>query len=74
MKYYIPTSSLNFNNILSTESISPESFYECRKFGYSRWTPIPDNAFPNVVLLYATTCRFDPPVSDVEDNPLLVEI
>lgn len=74
MKYYIPTSSLNFNNILSTESISPESFYECRKFGYSRWTPIPENGFPNVVLLYATPCRFDRPVSDVEDHPMLVEI
>lgn len=27
MKYYIPTSSLNFNNILSTESVSPKIFY-----------------------------------------------
>ena len=32
-KIYIPTTTLNFNNILSTESISPAIFYEKRGFG-----------------------------------------
>ena len=32
-KYYIPISSLNVENILSTESISPACFYQYRQFG-----------------------------------------
>ena len=31
MKYYIPTSSLNLDNILQAECISPESFYVDQK-------------------------------------------
>ena len=32
-KYYIPISSLNVENLLSTESISPACFYQYRQFG-----------------------------------------
>ena len=39
-KLYIPTSTLNFNNILSSESISPKAFYAIRGFGYSRWQEV----------------------------------
>ena len=74
MKYYIPTSSLNFNNILSTESISPASFYTSRNFGYSRWTLVPENPHQNMVLLYDSPGFFSRPVCDVEDHPLLIEI
>ena len=74
MKYYIPTSSLNFNNILSTESISPASFYTNRKFGYSRWTLVAENPHQNMVLLYDSPGFFSRPVCDVEDHPLLIEI
>lgn len=74
MKYYIPTSSLNFNNILSTESISPASFYTSRNFGYSRWTLVAENPHQNMVLLYDTPGFFSRPVCDVEDHPLLIEI
>ena len=34
MKLYIPTSSLNLDNILQAESISPLLFYAQRKTGY----------------------------------------
>lgn len=71
---YIPTSSLNFNNILSSESISPKSFYEKRDFGYSRWEVIPENPFKNVVLLYDSLSLFDRPKSDIEDHPMLIEV
>lgn len=71
---YIPTSSLNFNNILSSESISPKSFYEKRDFGYSRWEIIPENPFKNVVLLYDRLSLFDRPKSDIEDHPMLIEV
>jgi hypothetical protein len=34
---YIIASSLDINNIVSTESISPSSFYPKRNFGHTRW-------------------------------------
>ena len=73
-KLYIPTSTCNFNNILSSESISPKAFYARRGFGYSRWTNIPENANDNVILLYEEPFAFSRPKSEVEDHPLLVEI
>lgn len=73
-KLYIPTSTFNFNNILSSESISPKAFYEHRRFGYSRWLEIPENHIENVILLYDKPVGFSRPSSDIEDHPLLIEI
>lgn len=73
-KYYIPTSTFNFNNLLSSESISPKAFYARRGFGYSRWLPIAENNIENVILLYDKPFNFSRPTSDVEDHPMLVEI
>jgi hypothetical protein len=73
-KYYIPTSSLNFNNILSSESISPKAFYQARSFGYSRWYTIPENPYENSLVLYDQLCYFSRAKSDYEDHPLLIEI
>lgn len=72
-KLYIPTSTCNFNNILSSESISPKAFYARRGFGYSRWTNIPENDNDNVILLYEEPFAFSRPKSDTEDHPMLVE-
>jgi len=36
MKLYFPTTSLNFNDIFATESISPKYFYQNRQFGTRR--------------------------------------
>lgn len=72
--YYIPTSTLNFNNILSSESISPKAFYDKRGFGYSRWTSVAENNIDNAVLLYDSLCYFERPKSDIEDHPLLVAV
>lgn len=74
MKYYIPTSSLNFNIILSTESLSPKSFYEKRGFGYHRWFPVEENSIEHLTLLYKTPHMFERPKSDMEDHPMLIEI
>lgn len=74
MKLYIPTTSLNFNNILSTESISPKGFYASRGFGYSRWFSIPENDFDGAILLYESPAIHIRPKSDLEDHPLLIEI
>ena len=71
---YIPTTTLNFNNILSSESISPKAFYEQRWFGYSRWTVIPENNVPNAILLYEKPFAFSRPDNDLEDHPMFLEI
>lgn len=73
-KYYIPISSLNFNNVLSSESISPKAFYSLRSFGYGRWASIPENPLENSIVLYDELCAFDRPRSTYEDHPLLIEI
>lgn len=72
MKLYIPTTSLNFNNILSTESISPKGFYSIRGFGYSRWFSIPENDYNGVIFLYESPAEIIRPKSDMEDHPLLI--
>ena len=71
--YYIPTTSLNFGNILSTESISPKSFYEKRGFGSSRWFSIEENKFGTITLMYEKPFRFERPISDLEDCPMFIE-
>lgn len=73
-KLYIPTSTLNFNNILSSESISPKAFYAIRNFGYTRWQEVEENNQENAILLYDEPFEFSRPASDVEDHPMLVEI
>ena len=73
-KYYIPTSSLNFNNILSTESISPKYFYEKRNFGYTRWYTINENDRDNLILLYDAPHEFTRQKCDMEDHPMLIEL
>ena len=47
---------MNFNNILSSESISPKAFYTQREYGYSRWVEVPENPFDNVIILYDRLC------------------
>lgn len=70
--YYIPTSTLNFNNILSTESISPKTFYTQRSFGIKRWTSVEENNLDDVILLYEDAKYFSRGDSDVEDHPMLI--
>lgn len=74
MKYYIPTSSLNYNNILSTESISPKALYEKRGFGYTRWFAVEENNIERVTLLFDSLRIFERPNSDIEDHAMLIEI
>ena len=65
---------MNFNNILSTESISPKVFYEKRGFGYSRWWSIEENNIENITLLFDSPHKFERPSSDMEDHEMLIEI
>jgi ssDNA-binding Zn-finger/Zn-ribbon topoisomerase 1 len=73
-KLYIATSSLNFNNILATESISPEIFYGNRNFGYKRFTKVEPNPFSNSIIAYNKIPVFQIEETDFDEYPLIVEI
>lgn len=73
-RFYIPTTSLNFNNILSSESISPKAFYKNRSFGYGRWGSIPENPLENSIVVYDFPFTFTRPASEYEDHPLLIAV
>lgn len=72
--FYIPTSSLNFNNIVSSESISPSDFYRLRSYGIRRFVDIYEGKYPNQTILADRPYLFSRPESDVEDHPMLIEI
>src|SRR5665647_975610 len=73
-RLYLPTSSLNFNNIFSSETISPLSFYGKRNFGYKRFETVEPNSFQNSIILYDQYPIFE--LNDLErDNyPMVIEI
>jgi len=73
-KLYIPTTTLNFNNILSTESISPKSFYENRSFGYKRFSIVEPSKFENIVIAYNKIPYFDINDNELDNYPLIIEI
>lgn len=71
---YIPTTTLNFNNILSSESLSPRAFYERRGYGYPYWYSLSDDEPEDAFLLCEKPFQFTRPVRDVEDHPMLIEL
>lgn len=74
MKLYIPTCTLNFNNILSSESISPLDFYARRGFGNKRFYPVCANDKKQVIILYSKYPRFEIEEYDLENYPMVIEI
>lgn len=74
MRLYIPTCTLNFNNILSSESISPIGFYARRSFGNKRFYPVYANDKEQVILLYSKYPRFKVEENDLENFPMVIEI
>lgn len=74
MKLYIPTCTLNFNNIFSSESISPASYYQNRGFGNKRFYTVPANNNPDVILLYTAYPSFQLENNDLENYPMVIEI
>ena len=65
---------MNFNAILSTESISPKAFYGLREFGIKHWTPTDENNIDDVILLYEAAKSFSRDDSEQEDHPMLVAL
>lgn len=74
MRLYIPTCTLNFNNILSSESISPIGFYARRNFGNKRFYPVYANDKEQAILLYSKYPRFKVEENDLENFPMVIEI
>ena len=70
---YIVTNSLNIENILSTESISPASFYVQRRFGYKTFEQIKElTKFPPI-LLFSEMPSFEITDSEREAYPMVIE-
>lgn len=74
MRYYLPTTTTNFNNILSTESISPRAFYPKRRFGYSNFQSVSPNNVDEVVLLYNKYPVFELSKTEEAAYPMVIEI
>lgn len=72
-KLYLPTTTLNFNNIFSSESISPQSFYPIRSYGYKRFTTIKPNPFSNSILLYNKYPLYDLVDIEKDNYPIIIE-
>lgn len=65
---------MNFNNIFSTESISPASFYEKRGFGNKRYYKVEANGVDNAIMLYSKYPNFKVENGDLENGPMVIEI
>ncbi|GEM_PF-6759619 len=77
MNLYFPTSSLNFNDIFATESISPKYIYAKRSFGTRSHFITELNPNEKFITLFTKPPYFelvDKNDSDYEQYPLLIEI
>lgn len=74
MKLYIATTTLNFDAIVSTESISPASFYQLRKFGISLFYDKASLMRPNSILLTDMFPYFSINRDEVSHRPMVIEI
>lgn len=73
-KLYIPTSTLNFNNIFACESISPATFYSKRNFGYKTIELVECNGLDNSILLYDKLPVFEIIDKERDNFPMIIEI
>lgn len=73
MKYFIPTSTSNFNCLLADESISPCGFYQKRSFGYRSFAKVPYNNNEAHLPLFVSCPVFELP-DDTPGFPLVLEI
>ena len=73
MKFYIPTSSLNIDNLLQSECILPISYYAQRLTGYKSYEQIEEFRPFNAIVLFKYPIQFT--INDVEryNYPVLIE-
>ena len=72
---YIPVSSLNFNSIFASESISPAGFYPKRNFGYKTFEKIEElNRFANSIIAFDKFPIFEIKADGRDNFPMVIEI
>ena len=74
MKYYIPTSSLNLDNILQAECISPAPYYLSRDTGYKSIEVIQELRGFNRIILFQYPVRFTIDDPNRYNYPMLIEV
>ena len=74
MKLYLATSSLNIDNILSTESVAPISFYQRRTYGYNTFCGLDLTPFQKVLVLFSKIPHFEIFYRDHDSRPVVCEI
>lgn len=73
MKFYIPTSSLNMDNLLQSECILPISHYAQRLTGYKSYEQLEELRPFNAIVLFKYPVQFT--INDVGryNYPMLIE-
>lgn len=74
MKCYIPTSSLNLDNILQAECISPAPYYLSRDTGYKSIEVIQELRGFNRIILFQYPVRFTIDDPNRYNYPMLIEV
>lgn len=74
MKLFIATSSLNIDNILSTECIAPLSFYNARNYGYNTFCGLDLIPFKNVLILFSKIPYFEIMDDEHDSRPIIIEV
>lgn len=74
MKLYIATTSLNFDTIMSTESISPVIFYKLRRFGIPHIHNKVSLCLANSILLLDYIPYYNINRDEYDHRPLIIEI
>lgn len=75
MKFYLGTSSINFNNIFTTSSISPVGFYKRRLFGSNVYIATENESFEKGIILYRKKPKiFFNNNSELIEYPIIFEI
>lgn len=74
MKLYLATSSLNIDNILSTESVAPYSFYNARNYGYNSFHVLEAIPYKNILILFSKIPHFEIYDREHDNRPVILEI
>lgn len=72
MILYIPTCSLNMNNILSSDSISPAALYPLRRTGNKRFFSVPACPSDDVIFLYSKIPSYKMSESEMENYRVVI--
>jgi len=74
MKYYLPTTTLNFSNILSSEAITPACRYSQSNLGFNHFELCAPNCSEMVLFLYDNMPEWTIAHSSDDDYPLILEL